>query len=79
MLEFLAVNFNLPTLLVAAVVFGGTGWLLRRAHKAGGGLLRYDLHLFYRFRRYRSDQSQHVCLLVSLHQLYEPCTLSSIF
>ena len=37
MLEFLAVNFNLPTLLVAAVVFGGTGWLLRRAHKAGGG------------------------------------------
>ena len=37
------------------------------------------VHLFYRFRRYRSDQSQHVCLLVSLHQLYEPCTLSSIF
>ena len=37
MLEFLAVNFNLPTLLVAAVVFGGTGWLLHRARKAGGG------------------------------------------
>ena len=37
MLEFLAVNFNLPTLLVAAVVFGGTGWLLRRARKAGVG------------------------------------------
>ena len=37
MLEFFAVNFNLPTLLVAAVVFGGTGWLLHRARKAGGG------------------------------------------
>ena len=30
MLEFLAVNFNLPTLIGAAVVFGGTGWLLWR-------------------------------------------------
>lgn len=36
MLNFLAVNFNLPTLVVAAVVFGGTGWLLWRSHKAGG-------------------------------------------
>ena len=37
MLEFLAVNFNLPTLLVAALVFGGTAWLLYRTRKAGGG------------------------------------------
>lgn len=37
MLEFFTMNFNLPTLLVAAVVFGGTGWLLWRSHKAGGG------------------------------------------
>ncbi len=36
MLEFLTANFNLPTLLVAAAVFGSTGWLLRRAHKEGG-------------------------------------------
>ena len=36
MLEFLAVNFNLPTLIGAAVVFGGTGWLLWRSHKSGG-------------------------------------------
>lgn len=36
MLEFLTVNFNLPTLLVAAVVFGGTGWLLWHSHKSGG-------------------------------------------
>ncbi len=36
MLQFLTVNFNLPTLIGAAVVFGGTGWLLWRSHKAGG-------------------------------------------
>ena len=36
MLDFLAVNFNLPTLLVAAAVFGGTAWLLYRTRKAGG-------------------------------------------
>lgn len=36
MLEFLAVNFNLPTLIGAAVVFGSTGWLLWRSHKSGG-------------------------------------------
>lgn len=36
MLEFLAVNFNLPTLIGAAGVFGGTGWLLWRSHKSGG-------------------------------------------
>lgn len=40
MLEFLATNFNLPTLLGAAIVFGGTGWLLWRRHKAGGRLRR---------------------------------------
>ena len=37
MLEFLAANFNLPTLLIAAAVFGGTAWLLYRTRKAGGG------------------------------------------
>ena len=36
MLAFLASNFNLPTLIVAAIVFGGTGWLVHRARKAGG-------------------------------------------
>ena len=36
MLAFLASNFNLPTLIVAAIVFGGTGWLLYRTRKSGG-------------------------------------------
>ena len=36
MLEFLAVNFNLPTLIGAAVVFGGTGGRLWGSHKSGG-------------------------------------------
>ena len=36
MLEFLAVNFNLPTLIGAGIVFGGTGWLLWHSHKSGG-------------------------------------------
>ena len=36
MLEFLALNFNLPTLIGAGIVFGGTGWLLWHSHKAGG-------------------------------------------
>ena len=42
-------------------------------------LSKYELHLFYRFRRYKSIRSQHVCLLVSLHLQYEPCDFSSIF
>ena len=36
-------------------------------------------HLFCRFRRYKSDRSLHVFLLVSLHQQFEPCNCSSIF
>lgn len=36
MLEFLALNFNLPTLVGAGIVFGGTGWLLWHSHKSGG-------------------------------------------
>ena len=36
MLEFLALNFNLPTLIGAGLVFGGTGWLLWHSHKSGG-------------------------------------------
>ena len=27
MMEFLAANFNLPTIIVSIFVFGGTGWL----------------------------------------------------
>ena len=27
MMEFLATNFNLPTIIVSIIVFGGTGWL----------------------------------------------------
>ena len=27
MMEFLAANFNLPTIIVSIIVFGGTGWL----------------------------------------------------
>ena len=27
MMEFLAANFNLPTIIVGAIVFGGVGWI----------------------------------------------------
>ena len=27
MMEFLAANFNLPTIIVAVIVFGGVGWI----------------------------------------------------
>ena len=37
MMEFLAANFNLPTIIVSIFVFGGTGWLLYHEHKTGGG------------------------------------------
>ena len=37
MMEFLAANFNLPTIIVSIFVFGGTGWLLYHEHKRGGG------------------------------------------
>lgn len=45
MMEFLATNFNLPTIIVSIIVFGGTGWLMVHEHKTGGlgccdGLLR---------------------------------------
>ena len=35
MMEFLAANFNLPTIIVSIFVFGGTGWLRqsRRLHR----------------------------------------------
>ena len=36
MMEFLAANFNLPTIIVSIFVFGGTGWLLYHEHKPGG-------------------------------------------
>lgn len=36
MMEFLATNFNLPTIIVSIIVFGGTGWLLIHEHKTGG-------------------------------------------
>ena len=37
MMEFLATNFNLPTIIVGAIVFGGVGWITWHAHKHGGG------------------------------------------
>ena len=36
MMAFLAANFNLPTIIVASIVFGGTGWLTYPEHKTGG-------------------------------------------
>ena len=36
MMEFLAANFNLPTIIVSIIVFGGTGWLMYHEHKTGG-------------------------------------------
>ena len=36
MMAFLAANFNLPTIIVASIVFGGTGWLMYHEHKTGG-------------------------------------------
>ena len=37
MMEFLAANFKLPTIIVAAIVFGGVGWATWHSHKHGGG------------------------------------------
>ncbi len=37
MMEFLATNFNLPTIIVGAIVFGGVGWITWHSHKHGGG------------------------------------------
>ncbi len=36
MMEFLAANFNLPTIIVSIIVFGGTGWLMYHERKTGG-------------------------------------------
>ena len=36
MMEFLAANFNLPTIIVGAIVFGGVGWITWHSHKHGG-------------------------------------------
>ena len=33
MMEFLATNFNLPTIIVGAIVFGGVGWATWHSHK----------------------------------------------
>ena len=35
MMEFLAANFNLPTIIVAVIVFGGVGWITWHSHKHG--------------------------------------------
>ena len=45
MMEFLATNFNLPTIIVGAIVFGGVGWATWHSHKHGGcgGLRRRQL------------------------------------
>ena len=37
MMEFLAANFNLPTIIVGAIVFGGVGWITGHALMHGGG------------------------------------------
>ena len=37
MMEFLAANFNLSTIIVAVIVFGGVGWTTWHSHKHGGG------------------------------------------
>ena len=37
MMEFLAANFNLPTIIGAIIVFGGVGWITWHSHKHGGG------------------------------------------
>lgn len=36
MMEFLTANFNLPTIIVGAIVFGGVGWITWHSHKHGG-------------------------------------------
>ena len=36
MMEFLATNFNLPTIIVGAIVFSGVGWATWHSHKHGG-------------------------------------------
>ena len=36
MMDFLATNFNLPTIIVGAIVFGGVGWATWHSHKHGG-------------------------------------------
>ena len=33
MMEFLAANFNLSTIIVAVIVFGGVGWITWHSHK----------------------------------------------
>jgi len=40
MMEFIATNFNLPTIIVAALVFGALGWVVWHTHKHGGGRRR---------------------------------------
>ena len=37
MMEFLAANFNLSTIIVAVIVFGGVGWITWHSLKHGGG------------------------------------------
>ena len=37
MMEFLAANLILPTIVVGAIVFGGVGWITWHSHKHGGG------------------------------------------
>ena len=37
MMEFLATNFNLPTIIVGAIVFGDVAWAKWHSHKHGGG------------------------------------------
>ena len=36
MMEFLAANFNLSTIIVAVIVFGGVGWITWHSQKQNG-------------------------------------------
>ena len=40
MMEFLAANFNLPTIIVAAIVFGCVGWITWHSAQARRRLRR---------------------------------------
>ena len=37
MMEFIATNFNLHTIIVAALVFSALCWVVWHTHKHGGG------------------------------------------
>mgnify|MGYP001539345393 CR=1 FL=1 len=48
MMEFLAANFNLPTIIVAVIVFGGVGWITWHSHKLRRRRLQWQLQRLQR-------------------------------